>query len=207
VPCIIQFLPCRSTYDRISRIPPDKYRSQMRFVRSQVLSLRAVRDSTIEDSTNKKKSGVARFKRFVTKLACCVGMGDSERKFCESKCARIRFCPSGGEWHNRADCRLRRSMSCFASSPDRNSARLACFRAFIPHPIASDWGSAYAPRLSGFCGEHLHRLARRSGPKHANCRSAREPSLRAQKRKACAATRGRVVRSGSRWSSERVADA
>ena len=96
MPCIIQFLPCRSPYDRISRIPPDKYRSQMRFVRSQVLSLRAVRDSTIEDSTNKKKSGVARFKRFVTKLACCVGMGDSERKFCESKCARIRFCLSGG---------------------------------------------------------------------------------------------------------------
>jgi hypothetical protein len=53
----------------------------MRFVRSQVLSLRAVRDSTTEDSTNKKKSGLARLKRFVIKLACCTGMGDSERKF------------------------------------------------------------------------------------------------------------------------------
>jgi hypothetical protein len=32
----------------------------------------------------------------VIKLACCAGMGDSERKFCETECARIRFCPSGG---------------------------------------------------------------------------------------------------------------
>lgn len=56
----------------------------------------AVRDSTTEDNTNKKKSGVARFKRLVIKLACCAGMGDSERKFCETECARIRFCPSGG---------------------------------------------------------------------------------------------------------------
>jgi hypothetical protein len=88
---------CRSTDDpRFYAALTQKYRSQMRFVRSHVLSFRAVRDNTIEDSTNKKKSGVARFKRLVIKFACCVGMGDSEKKFCESKCARIRFCPSGG---------------------------------------------------------------------------------------------------------------
>ena len=68
----------------------------MRFVRSQVLSLRAVWDSATEDSTNKKKSGLARFKRWVIKSNCCVGMGDSERKFEECECARIRLCPSGG---------------------------------------------------------------------------------------------------------------
>lgn len=76
-------------------------------------------DSTTEDNTNKKKSGVARFKRLVIKLACCAGMGDSERKFCETECVRIRFSPEWREWLNRADCRLRRSMSCFARSPDR----------------------------------------------------------------------------------------
>ena len=59
----------------------------MRFVRSQVLSLRAVRDSTTEDSTNKKKSGVARFKRFVIKLTGCVGMGGLRKEILRTKCA------------------------------------------------------------------------------------------------------------------------
>jgi hypothetical protein len=47
----------------------------MRFVRSQVLSPYEVGNRTTEDSTNKKKSGVARFERLVKKLTCWVGMG------------------------------------------------------------------------------------------------------------------------------------
>jgi hypothetical protein len=54
---------------------PEKYRSQMRFVRSHVLSPQDVVDRTREDIINEKKSGVARFERLVIKLTCCIGMG------------------------------------------------------------------------------------------------------------------------------------
>ena len=58
--------------------------------------MRAVRDSTTEDSTNKKKSGLARFKRWVTKSTCCVGMGNSEKKLAKASARESDFARVGG---------------------------------------------------------------------------------------------------------------
>lgn len=69
----------------------------MRFDRSQVLSLRAVRDGTTEDSTSKKKSGLARFKRWVINSTCCVGMGGLRKEILAKASAReLDFAPVEG---------------------------------------------------------------------------------------------------------------
>jgi hypothetical protein len=87
-PRALEFLPCRSADDRrFYAALTQKYRSQMRFVRSQVLSLEDLGDSMREDTMNKKKSGVARFKRLVIKLTGCVGMGGLRKEILRSKCA------------------------------------------------------------------------------------------------------------------------
>jgi hypothetical protein len=67
----------------------------MRFVKSQVLSPQEVVDRKREDTMNTKRSGVARFRRLLTEGNCCVVMGGSRRKFCESMCVANHILP---EW-------------------------------------------------------------------------------------------------------------